>query len=168
MKRRCVPRVCDCLRLALVITIASLHWILGPPQIKVRCRLCGNTCWTSFVSPLLCRQRWGRYWFTSVCSVYLLSSGFYRAGRGLPTKHETLTQCWADVGPPSTSLSQLKASSRYNLYATCISPMPGHCVWCWLTFKQHWTLYTMLRTPASMKYWLGLNGYWPAPTLATI
>ena len=54
----------------------------------------------------LCR----RHRFTSVCSVCLsrsvrLSSGFYRGGGGRPSKQETLTQCWANVGPPSTMLS---------------------------------------------------------------
>ena len=29
-----------------------------------------------------------------------------QAKRGRPMKHETFTQCWTNVGPPSTMLSQ--------------------------------------------------------------
>ena len=34
------------------------------------------------------------------------SSGFYRAGRGHPSKHEMLTQCWVNVGPFYMTLIQ--------------------------------------------------------------
>ena len=48
-------------------------------------------------------------------------SSFYHAGGGRPSKHETLTQCWANVGFSSTTLSQRKptidpAMCRCNVY----------------------------------------------------
>ena len=64
-----------------------------------------------YVSPSV--HSLGTCWFTKVVrSVSLsflsvrLSSGFNCAVAGRPSKHETSTQCWANVGPPSTTLSQ--------------------------------------------------------------
>ena len=53
----------------------------------------------------------GRYGFTSVRSVYLslcLSPIHFSPALSIvqAVKHETLTQCWAIVGPPSTTLTQ--------------------------------------------------------------
>ena len=86
-------------------------------------------------------------------------------------KHETLTRCWANVGPPSTTLTQhspilgyrvvfgatLNVGQRHRRWAN-INPALVHSVVPILPacrYQQHEVLT------------IGLNGYWPAPaTLA--
>ena len=56
----------------------------------------GGTCWFTFLRSVHCPVR--------------LSSIFHCAVAGRPSKHETLTQCWINFDPPSTTLSQHQAS----------------------------------------------------------
>ena len=57
-----------------------------------------GTCWFTFVRSVHCPVR--------LSSGFHGAVGFYCAVASCPSKHETLTQCWANVGPPSTTLSQ--------------------------------------------------------------
>ena len=64
----------------------------------------------------------------------------YHGERMLPNKHETLTHCWINAGPPSTTLAQHWSN---NLSFLCfrgfsLSDRPIHCpnAW-WLLLGQH-------------------------------
>ena len=61
-----------------------------------------------------------------------LSSGFYRAGGGRPSKHETLTWCWAsrvlaNINPALVQSIALVYATQAH-YWPGISSMPGHCM----------------------------------------
>ena len=68
----------------------------------------------------------GTCWFTSVCRCLSgLSSSFHCAGGGRggrPSKHETLTQCWANVG-------RVVFGTKLNV---------GHRRWANITQAYHW------------------------------
>ena len=66
-----------------------------------------------------------------VCPVSVrMSSGFSRADGDRPSKHKTLTHCWANVGPPSTTLAQYWANvvdaeptlAQYWATMSCLVP----------------------------------------------
>ena len=132
------------------------------------------------ISPL-CRQMWGHIasplsvqsvW---VCAVSLSPIHFLLALSILQTvKHETLTQCWADVGPPSTMLSQNEPSIGLPCcvwrHAEC---RPASQILHGPTLTQLWfeasCPYCQHAGIGRMRYWIGLNGYWPPPaTLAQL
>ena len=117
------------------------------------------------MSPL-CTERWGHVDLPlaalSVSPIHFCS-GLYILQA---VKHKTLTQCWANVGPPPTTLSQ---------YWVTLSFLPPRWMWASVTdgrptLTQLWFKAKTCRyrhRQHEVPYWLGLNGYWPAPaTLA--
>ena len=100
----------------------------------------------------------------SVCAVVSPSSIHFSPALSMAqaVKHETLTQCWTNVGPPSTTLSQHKPVLGYCVvFGATLNVGQRHRQRANITQKHRDVTIPPACRYGRIKYWLGQNGYWP-------